>query len=182
MSKAILHGVRVVDCTADIAGPYCTKLLADAGADVVKIESESGDPLRRWGSGALFEYLNASKRSVQGDPTELMSHADIVVTNSAHGIDVLRTHHPSLVVVAITSFGIEGPWSNRPGTEFTLQAACGSTGRREYPNSRPWRPGGASASGWPGLTPPWVRSPPIVRQSDRVWGSLSMWRCSTAWP
>jgi crotonobetainyl-CoA:carnitine CoA-transferase CaiB-like acyl-CoA transferase len=71
-----------------------------------------------------------------------MSHADIVVTNSADGIDVLRTDHPSLVVVAITPFGCDGPWSNRPGTEFTLQAACGSTGQRGVPEQPPLAAGG----------------------------------------
>jgi crotonobetainyl-CoA:carnitine CoA-transferase CaiB-like acyl-CoA transferase len=142
MSQAILHGVRVVDCTTDIAGPYCTKLLADAGADVVKVESASGDPLRGWGSGALFEYLNASKRSVHGDPTELISNADIVVTDCANGIERLRRDHPALVVVAITPFGSEGPWSNRPATEFTLQAACGSTGQRGVPEQPPLAAGG----------------------------------------
>ncbi len=64
----MLEAIRVVDCSTDIAGPYCTKLLADAGADVVKVETPAGDPLRRWGSGALFEFLNTSKRSVVASP------------------------------------------------------------------------------------------------------------------
>ena len=72
----MLDGVRVVDLSTEIAGPYCTKLLADAGADVVKVETPpAGDPLRRWGPsaarepgrpGALFEFLNTSKRSIIG--------------------------------------------------------------------------------------------------------------------
>ena len=62
----MLTGLRVVDCSTEIAGGYCTKLLADAGADVVKVEPPAGDPLRQWKSGALFEFLHTSKRSVIG--------------------------------------------------------------------------------------------------------------------
>src|SRR4051794_30622371 len=58
-----LEGVRVLDRTTGIAGPYCTKLLVDAGADVVKVEP-ADDPLRSWRDGLLFEYLNAGRRSV----------------------------------------------------------------------------------------------------------------------
>src|SRR5438270_5656080 len=54
----MLQKIRVVDRTQQIAGPYCTKLLADAGADVVKVEPPTGDSLRAWGSGGLFEFLN----------------------------------------------------------------------------------------------------------------------------
>ena len=90
-----LDGVRVLDLSTEIAGPYATKLLADAGADVVKIEAPDGDPLRRWKAsaqlgdskplaenedGALFQFLNASKRSAVIDletPTgrdEVLAH------------------------------------------------------------------------------------------------------------
>ena len=69
----MLYGIRVVDLSTEIAGPYCTKLLADAGADVVKVEDADGDPLRRWGAsasdgldGALFEFLNTSKHGARG--------------------------------------------------------------------------------------------------------------------
>ncbi len=75
----ILDGVRVLDRSGGIAGPYCTKVLADAGADVVKVEVRP-DPLRAWGSGALFEYLNASKRSI-ADEAGLDAAADILVTD-----------------------------------------------------------------------------------------------------
>src|SRR5262245_16411429 len=72
----VLAGLRVVDAATEVAGPYATKLLADAGADVVKVERPSGDPLRRWTAAgaelrpgedsALFRFLNTSKRSVVG--------------------------------------------------------------------------------------------------------------------
>ncbi len=138
----MLDGVRVVDCTTEIAGPYCSKLLADAGADVVKVEPPGGDPLRRWGSGALFEYLNTSKRSVRSDVSDLATTADILVTGERVDAAALWAENPSLVVVVITPFGCTGPWSNRANTEFTLQAACGSIGQRGLPDLPPLAAGG----------------------------------------
>ena len=111
----VLEGIRVVDCSADIAGPYCTKLLADAGADVVKVETAAGDPMRSWGSGALFEFLNTSKRSVvraEGDALDdLRVGADVVVCDGSRPLDVVafRRGRPDLVVASITPFGLDGP-------------------------------------------------------------------------
>ncbi|HEX9547337.1 MAG TPA: CoA transferase, partial [Acidimicrobiales bacterium] len=137
----VLDGLRVVDRTTQIAGPYCTKLLADAGADVVKIEPVDGDPLRRWRSGALFEYLNASKRSVTNEG-DLVGRADVFVTEGQVDVAALRSANPSLVVVTITPFGLDGPWAERAATEFTLQAVCGSTGSRGLPERSPLPNGG----------------------------------------
>ncbi|HEV3450385.1 MAG TPA: CoA transferase [Acidimicrobiia bacterium] len=147
----MLEDIRVVDCSTDIAGPYCTKLLADAGADVVKVEPRAGgDPLRSWGSGALFEFLNTSKRSVTlptDDPAfaELCRAADVLVEPPPTGpLDVrrLRDGHPALVVASITPFGLDGPWAGWAATEFTLQAWCGSTGSRGLPETPPVAAGG----------------------------------------
>jgi crotonobetainyl-CoA:carnitine CoA-transferase CaiB-like acyl-CoA transferase len=138
----MLEGVRVVDCTTEIAGPYCSKLLADAGADVVKVEPRAGDPLRHWGSGALFEYLNTSKRSVQDDALELATSADILVSGERVDTAALWAENPSLVVVVLTPFGCTGPWSDDPSSEFTLQAACGSIGQRGLPDLPPLSAGG----------------------------------------
>jgi crotonobetainyl-CoA:carnitine CoA-transferase CaiB-like acyl-CoA transferase len=137
-----LDGLRVLDRTTEIAGPYCTKLLADAGADVVKVEPGDGDPLRRWRSGALFEHLNASKRSIVGDDAALLPGADLLVTNEAVDADAVHADNPAVVVVTITPFGTDGPWADRPATEFTLQAACGSTGSRGLPGQPPISVGG----------------------------------------
>lgn len=137
----MLDGTRVLDRTGDIAGPYCTKLLADAGADVVRVEPAAGDPLRRWRSGALFHFLNASKRSVV-DVGDLPAGADVLVTDEPVEVGPLWDVNPGLVVVTISPFGADGPWSGRPATEFTLQACAGSTGHRGLPDAEPLAAGG----------------------------------------
>ena len=103
-----------------------------------------GDPLRRWGSGALFEYLNTSKRSVDGDADadRLLAAADILVTDAPVDTGDLWSSNRGLVVVTITPFGCQGPWAHHPSTEFTLQAACGSTGQRGLPEQPPLAAGG----------------------------------------
>jgi crotonobetainyl-CoA:carnitine CoA-transferase CaiB-like acyl-CoA transferase len=135
----------VLDCTSGIAGPYCTKLLADAGADVVKAEPPGGDPLRGWRAGALFEFLNTSKRSITRDWHALARGADVLLADAGAdraAIDAVRAEHPALVVVSISDFGLDGPWAGRPATEFTLQAWCGSTGGRGLPDRFPLAAGG----------------------------------------
>ncbi|MBL8774758.1 MAG: CoA transferase [Acidimicrobiales bacterium] len=151
--------LRVLDLSSGIAGPYATKLLADAGADVVKVEGATGDPLRRWSAtgadlgdedGALFRYLNTSKRSVVGaldDPTvsALVRGADVLIEDDTPGVvdvDALHAANPALVVVSISPFGADGPWAHRPATEFTLQAWCGSIASRGTPDRPPVAAGG----------------------------------------
>ena len=146
----ILEGVRVVELAGDIAGPYVGKLFADAGADVVKVEPAAGDQLRRWRSGALFDFLNTSKRSVVGgiedeEIFELCCAADVVVEEGRPGafpLDAVHARNAQLVVVSITPYGQTGPWAGRPATEFTLQAWCGSTGGRGMPERPPLAAGG----------------------------------------
>ena len=133
-----LAGIRVVDFSTQIAGPYCSKLFVDAGAEVIKIEAPEGDSLRGWSAtgadlggrdSALFAYLNAGKQSVVGtaaDPhvAALIAEADLVI--EAHGLASdtgerldgarLRAGHPALVVLSITPYGITGPWAARLAT------------------------------------------------------------------
>ena len=106
------------------------------------MEPPDGDPLRHWGSGALFDYLNTSKRSVLGEPGDLLVAADVFISNEPVDTAVLWSDNPSLVVVAVTPFGCDGPWAGRPSTEFTLQAACGSIGQRGLPEQPPLSAGG----------------------------------------
>src|SRR5271155_1500528 len=112
----MLDGIRVVDSTTEIAGPYCSKLLADAGADVVKVERPSGDPLRHWGSGALFEYLNSSKRSVRRDALELATSADIFMSEERVDTAALWAENPSLVIAGLTPCAGTGPGADPPRT------------------------------------------------------------------
>lgn len=150
--EAPLSGYTVIDLSSGIAGAYCTKLLADGGADVVKVESPQGDPLRRWsasgatipadGDGALFSFLAGAKHSVVADPTSdddtelvnrLLASADAVVWSAGSKVaerpdftpHAIHGRHPHITVTSITPFGLEGPWRNRPATEFTLQAWSG---------------------------------------------------------
>ncbi|MFI5507635.1 CaiB/BaiF CoA transferase family protein [Mycobacterium sp. NPDC051804] len=144
-----LAGLRVVELGTDITAPYCTKLLVDLGADVVKVERPSGDPLRNWGaSGGLFEYLNAGKRGLTADfesigdvLRDLVAHADLLVENLAPGAaqrwdwgvdhDSLQQVNPNLVVVRISDYGQDGPRFDRRSTPLTVQAASGWVSTRE---------------------------------------------------
>ena len=179
-----LDGLRVVDLSTWIAGAYCTKLLADGGAEVVKVEPPAGDPLRRWSAsgalvpdgddGALFDFLAASKQSVVvdvGDDDQLASlrpllaAADAVVWSRGSEVaehpelapaELLRAH-PHLIVTAITPFGLDGPWHDRPATEFTVQALVGRH-RRASPGGGPTRARSTSAVRWASGSP--APSPP----------------------
>jgi crotonobetainyl-CoA:carnitine CoA-transferase CaiB-like acyl-CoA transferase len=147
-----LAGLRVVEIATEIAGPYCTKLLVDLGAEVTKIESPAGDPLRAWGPflgdiadpdrAGLFTYLNAGKLGATLDLTRggelaaagrLIADAHLLVEASPPGTldqwgfdaDVLQTLNPGLVVVRISDFGQHGPLRDRHATPLTIQAAAG---------------------------------------------------------
>src|ERR1019366_7299223 len=168
MEPYVLSTLRVLDLSEGIAGAYCTKLLADAGADCVKVEIPHGDPLRTWSAtgtptgplgGALFRYLHTSKKSVTADVQspedrqfilEIASRADVVVASALPGAlealglgyEDIAQRNPAVIDVSITPYGYGGPWSRRPANEFTLQAECGSTGSRALPENPPLSTGG----------------------------------------
>ncbi|MET0371416.1 MAG: CoA transferase [Sphingobium sp.] len=137
----ILGDVRVVSRAPGMAAAYCGKLLVDAGADVVLVEPEGGDPLRARREGGAFAYLNAGKRSIT-DAGAWIGAADLLITGDAHEAAAARAANPALVVVAITPMGLEGPWADQPTNEFILQAMCGSTGSRGFPDTPPLAAGG----------------------------------------
>ncbi len=167
-----MHGlkdVRVVDCSTGLAGAYAGKLFADAGADVIKMEREQGDPLRHWSAtgtdlkgcdGVLFRYVNASKRSIIGCLTEkwtdevqeILDGADLIIED--HSVSGLhrgrvREAFPKSVLLTITPFGLTGPLARRAATDFTIQAEAGSLGARGRPGKTPFQAGGRLAD-WSG--------------------------------
>ena len=163
-----LGRLRVIDFTSGIPGGYCTKLLTDAGADVIKVEPAGGDPFRSWTSshvaldgadGVLFRFLAHGKRSVTGAPLDdaviaLVASADIVVEDwtaaeIAHNGYLAR--FPGLVVLSMTPFGHGGPLSERPTTEFIVQAESGGLVGRGGPTQVPIQAGGR-ISEWVGAT------------------------------
>ncbi|OBF94341.1 cag pathogenicity island protein [Mycobacterium sp. 852014-52450_SCH5900713] len=150
-----LRGVRVVEWATEISGPYCTKLFADLGAEVIKIEAPNGDPFRRRTFGdrsdadALFKFLNAGKRSVVGtslaDLEALIVSADVFVDSLGPGAldrEALLRRAPHLVIVALSPYGLTGPYRDRPSTEFTIQAESGTLALRGRPDQPPIQAGG----------------------------------------
>jgi crotonobetainyl-CoA:carnitine CoA-transferase CaiB-like acyl-CoA transferase len=169
MAQAPLAGYVVVDLSSGISGGYCTKVLADGGAEVIKVEDPAGDWLRGWtasGSalgegddGALFQFLAGSKKSVVADAetaedldlvARLVEGADAIVWSPGSRVAaherfqplVLREASPSAVVCALTPFGLEGPWADRAATEATLQAMAGGLMTRGDPQRPPVLEGG----------------------------------------
>ena len=146
---------RVLELSNGISVSYAGKMFADAGADVVKVESSRGDSMRCTSAdeppSALFGYLAASKRSVicdgQAELIPLLAGADVVLTDLTDGrtLDDITAHTaPSAVVVSVTPFGTTGPYveDNVLANEFILQAFCSSIGGRGWPDDEPVQAGG----------------------------------------
>ena len=152
MNSGALNGVKVIDLTHHIAGPYATKMLADFGADVLKVERPDGDPARRLPpfyhdephheKSLPFLYLNTNKRSVtlnlkseagKSILMDLLADADALVENFSPrvmpslGLDyeTLHAHNPRLVVASVANFGQTGPWRDYRATEIVEYALGG---------------------------------------------------------
>lgn len=166
MESQALAGMRVIDLTQVMAGPFCTMLLADLGADVIKVEPPGGGDQTRhsWGrsgkgsDGPAFFALNRNKRSVVLDLRSdhdrekfygLIGDADVVVENYRPGVaarlgidyDTLRELNPGVIYASISGFGQTGPYSQRPGYDLIAQGMSGVISVTGQPGAPPAKAG-----------------------------------------
>ena len=156
-----LSGIRVIDLTRILAGPFCTLMLADMGAEVIKIEGPKGDPVR--GQGVIkdgfswyFAQFNRNKKSVildlytdkgKGRLAELLQTADVVVENYRPGVfskmgfppEHLEKLNPSLIHASVSGYGSSGPYADRPSFDFIAQAMSGFMSVNGLPDGDPMR-------------------------------------------
>ena len=153
-----LNGIRVIDVTQVMAGPFCAMLLCDMGADVIKVEAPGGDATRGWGSptGSESEAFNAVNRGKRGivvnlktDPgcdlvRRLLRDADVLIENYRPGVmdrfglgyTAIATQHPRLIYASISGYGQTGPYRAQGGFDLVAQGASGImsvTGEPERP-------------------------------------------------
>ena len=146
-SSRPLEGLRILDFSTTIAGPHCSRLLADMGADVIKVESPEGDlmrsrPVQRDGASTMFGQLNAGKKSIVLDLKrpesiaaikKLVAKVDILVENYRPGVmkrlgldyPILAALNPKLIYCAISGYGQTGPGAGRPAYAPVIHAATG---------------------------------------------------------
>jgi crotonobetainyl-CoA:carnitine CoA-transferase CaiB-like acyl-CoA transferase len=160
-ARGPLSGLTVVDCSTVLAGPFCTMLLGDLGADVIKVEPPEGDATRGWGppwvgsgasrTAAYYLAVNRNKRSLRLDLRtadgaavlrRLLERGDVLVENFRPGAlerfgfgdDELERVNPSLVHLAISGYGVHGPDAGRPGYDFVVQAVAGLMSITGFPD------------------------------------------------
>jgi crotonobetainyl-CoA:carnitine CoA-transferase CaiB-like acyl-CoA transferase len=178
---APLHGLKVLELARVLAGPWAGQILADLGADVIKVERPgSGDDTRAWGppfvqgpqgeslGAAYYHAINRNKRSVTADfrrPEDLelvralVAEADVVIENYKvgdlvqFGLDyaTVKALHPGLIYCSITGFGQDGPYAHRPGYDLIIQGIGGIMDLTGEPDREPMRVGVAYADVFTGV-------------------------------
>ena len=164
----LLQGICVLDLSRVLAGPYCTMVLGDLGADVIKVESPQGDETRGWGppfvegESAYYLCINRNKRSIVVDFKtdegreilhKLIKKSDVLVENFRPGTlrrfsldyDSASSINPNLIYCSITGFGQTGPLRDRPGYDFMIQAMGGLMSITGEPDGEPMKVGVAVA-------------------------------------
>jgi len=166
-----LNGIRVLDLSRVLAGPYCTMVLGDLGAEVIKVESPEGDETRSWGppfmggargESAYYLCVNRNKRSIVVDfKTEegrgilhaMIERSDVLVENFRPGtlerfsldFESASAINPNLIYCSITGFGQTGPLRDKPGYDFMIQAMGGLMSITGEPDGEPMKVGVAVA-------------------------------------
>lgn len=181
MAEAPLSGIRVIELARILAGPWAGQLLADLGADVIKVENpDGGDDTRKWGppfvngqdgenlSAAYYHATNRGKRSIAIDFStpagaeivrKLVADADVLIENfklgglKKYGLDYesLKKINPRLVYCSITGFGQDGPYAPRAGYDFIIQAMAGLMSITGEPGREPQKVGVAVTDIFTGL-------------------------------
>ena len=157
MHKA-LAGIRVIDFGRYIAGPYCAALLADMGAEVIRVERREGGedrfliPLAETGEGALFLNMNRNKKGITLDPSHphsteikrrLIASADVVIANLPLNVlqklgldyDALKAIKPDIILTMVSTFGATGPYAKRSGFDSIAQAMSGAMSLTGFPGA-----------------------------------------------
>lgn len=177
MNRLCLDGIRILDFTRVLAGPFCTALLADLGAEVIKIEAPEGDDYRHIppvsnGDGGLFLLLNRNKKSVALDlrspagrdiARDLAAKCDIIIENFRPGVmdrlglgyAELSRINPRLIQVSVSGFGQESPMSGLPAYDLVIQALTGFMDLSGEPDGPPMMTGEAVADLTAGLFASW---------------------------
>ena len=150
-SRLPLEGIRVLDLTRLLPGAYCTRRLADRGADVIKVEQPGSGDYMRWtpplvdGQSTLFDALNRGKRSVALDLKtdagrdallRMVEKSDVLVEGNRPGVmarlgvgwEVIHARNPKLVMCSITGYGQDGPFASRAGHDLNYMAVAGALG------------------------------------------------------
>ncbi len=164
-STGALSGLRIIDLTRVLGGPYCTQILGDHGADVIKVEPPSGDETRGWGppfkdeTASYFIGVNRNKRGIVLDLSRaqgrrvllaLLETANVLVENFKTGTmekwglgyeDTLKERFPRLVHCRISGFGADGPLGGAPGYDAVVQAMAGLMSINGEPDQQPLRVG-----------------------------------------
>lgn len=163
-----LEGVNVVDMSRILAGPYCTMILGDLGADVLKVEPPRGDDCRHWGppfiedESAYFLAVNRNKKSLCLDLKkdegkdilfQLLDQADVLIENFRPGAmerlgfsyDALKKRRPSIIYCSISGYGQTGPSRERPGYDAVMQGEGGWMGLTGEPDGMPMKVGASLA-------------------------------------
>lgn len=201
-SPSPLAGIRVLELARILAGPWCGQLLADLGADVVKVERHgAGDDTRHWGppfvqgaggdtlGAAYFHACNRGKRCIAADfetqdgralVQRLAAHADVLIENfkvgglARYGLDhaSLKAANPRLVYCSITGFGQDGPYAQRAGYDFLIQGMGGAMHLTGQPDGPPSKSGLAIADIFTGLYAANAIQAALLRRAQTGEGAL----------